>query len=292
MLWDHDVLVRRGCRGPAADRVPRSPRRRAGRGPGRPVAGVWLLGRHDPDAVPRLAGLLDDPSATVLRRGDRRPRLVRPASRGRPPGPARRRVRSGGRRPPGGPRAAGEVGPADPRAVAALLARARRRPLDSARGRGGAGAADPAGPAIVAALAGVLGDAERFVRRTAARSLGRIGPRDDAALARLAAACSDPEDDVRRHARANLFRLLPEGDDEAGVGVVVSTLAEALSSHDWDAALGQGRAGRPRRDPPRSIPGSDGPYRHPACVDRPLPRPRPEAARGGWPRPSAMPGLM
>ncbi len=68
---------------------------------------------------------------------------------------------------------------------------------------------------VVPALAGLLGDPDVFVRRDAARALGRFGPDGRAALPALTGLLQDRNPGVRKAAAEALEKIDPEGGPRA-----------------------------------------------------------------------------
>jgi HEAT repeat protein len=77
--------------------------------------------------------------------------------------------------------------------------------ISAARALGKVGAADP--EASVAALSGALNDESAYVRQTATKSLGVIGPNAQSAVPSLQKALKDPDEGVRLNAAEALTKI-------------------------------------------------------------------------------------
>lgn len=99
---------------------------------------------------------------------------------------------------------------------------------------GATGALIQIGKPAIDGLTHGLRDADKHVRRAAAKALGKIGVDDEIAVRVLASALSDEDSGVRRFAAEALGRL--------GDGVVVPELAEVLNDKNLKARIAAFRA--------------------------------------------------
>ncbi|WP_406694145.1 HEAT repeat domain-containing protein [Singulisphaera sp. Ch08] len=242
-----------------------------------------FISQCDPEALPRLVHLLDDPSAAVrvaaidgLARFGQSAEIAIPWLHDAVDRSTDSQVRRAA------VAALGEVAPTSPDAVSTLVNVAsdpdpeiRVAAIESL------GAATPEFPQVIPTLIRAMGDLEPLVRRASALSLGRIGPRAHASVSVMIDACSDPVWHVSTTARANLLRLLSETSEDAEVEAVVATLTEALNSGNWlDRFWGLEALSSLIGTPPSTILSPDTSHRHPSCADLSLPCFFPPAAKG------------